>query len=78
MEKNYKITRGRTEIEVPHPGDSISFVSPAYGPGTYANVGSQIESAGLVTPTMAETASLVYQAFKMVQKKNQNFQILEN
>lgn len=60
--QDYKITRGRIEVEVPHQGDKLTFVWPIKGPETYANVKEQIESNGLVAPTMAQTVSLVYTA----------------
>ena len=61
--KQYQITRGRTTIEVPHNNNNITFVYEKYGPDTYAGVAESIEKADLARPTMAETASLVHQAF---------------
>jgi len=60
--EDYKITRGRVEVEVPHQNGRITFVSPAKGPETYADVQEQIMSEGLIAPTMAQTASLIYTA----------------
>ena len=60
--KDYKIIRGRIEIEVPHEDGKLTFVWPVKGPGTYANVKSQIEDAGLQAPTFAQLTSLVYTA----------------
>jgi len=57
------IKEGRTELIVPHNGKNLSFLHPAYGPDTYANVKSQIEQAGLTPPTMGQIASLVHSAF---------------
>lgn len=58
--KDYKITRARIEVEVPHQKGRVTFAYPAKGFGTYANVQKAIESDDLTAPTMAQTASLVY------------------
>jgi len=63
--QDYKITRkdnGVSEIEVSHQGGRITFVYPAKGPESYVNVHEQITGAGLIAPTMAQTASLVHTA----------------
>jgi len=65
-----KIEEGRTELTVNHQGRDLKFVYLTYFPGNYANVSDKIESAGLVTPTMAETASLVYGAFNSDDKSS--------
>src|SRR3989344_4475274 len=61
--QKYEIIRGRTEINVPHNDSYVKFVHPKYGPDTYANVKEAIEKDNLSTPTMAESASLLYEAF---------------
>lgn len=53
----------RTELTVSHNNNDLTFLHPAYGPDTYANVGLQIDQNGLARPTMAQTASLVHTAF---------------
>ena len=53
----------RTKLFAPHNGGDLVFLHPAYGPGTYANVGLAIRQDNLRKPTMAETASLVGAAF---------------
>ncbi len=58
-----QIIKGKTEIVVPHNEGVITFVYDEHGPGTYANVQSSIESAGLEAPTMAQTASLLHQMY---------------
>ena len=58
--QDYKITRGRIEVEVPHEDSNLTFVWPVKGPGTYVNVKTQIEDTGLQAPTMAQLTSLVY------------------
>ncbi|MDP1729032.1 MAG: hypothetical protein Q8L27_02405 [archaeon] len=60
--KHYKITRGRTELTIPHEKGEITFVSPARGPGNYLIVQEKIEEAGLIMPTFAQLVSLVYTA----------------
>ena len=58
-----RIKEGRTELTTFHNTSDLTFIHPAYGPDTYANVGTAIEQAGLARSTMAQTASLVYAAF---------------
>lgn len=53
----------RTKLFVPHSGGELTFSYPAYGLGTYANVGLAIKRDKLSRPTMAESASLVHAAF---------------
>ena len=53
----------RTQLIAPHNGGELTFLHPAYGPGTYGSVGLAIERANLKRPTMAETASLALAAF---------------
>lgn len=60
--QDYKITRGKVEVDVSHEDGKLTFVWPIRGPGTYANVKTQIEDSGLVAPTMAKLTSLVYTA----------------
>ena len=55
----------RTQLIAPHNGGELTFLYPAYGPNTYANVGLGIEQDQLKRPTMAETASLVHAAFNL-------------
>ena len=54
---------GRTELTVPHEGGELTVAHPQYL-GTRAQVETQMNEAGLRMPTSAETASLVYDAFK--------------
>ncbi len=61
--KSSRVREGRIELITEHEGNDLTFIYPVHGPNTYANVQSSIESAGLATPTMAETASLVHSAF---------------
>ena|SRR3989344_1210506 len=66
--KKYEIRR-RTEIEVPHRGDVITFIYDKHGPDTYSNVAESITNAGLDRPTMAETASFIHPAFQNDEKE---------
>src|SRR3989338_4017898 len=58
--QNLRIKEGRTELTTTHQGQDLTFVHPSYGPDTYANVGSQIEQAGLIRPTMSQITSLAH------------------
>jgi hypothetical protein len=61
----YKITRGETNIEVPHKHSSIIVPYKIFGPGNYVKVQKQIEDSPLnIKPsTMEGLSSLVYAAF---------------
>lgn len=69
-----KVKEGQTEL-VPQ-GTNLTFIHPYHGPGTYANVASSIEQAGLRTPTLTETASLVHAAFQSDNKYSQEIKEL--
>ena len=55
-------------MKVPHEGGELSFQYPSFK-GTYGNVAEQIDKAGLKRPNSAETASLVYDAWKTPEEK---------
>ncbi len=63
------IREGRTYLDAQSREGTISFVSPAFGPDNYVNVGNQIIEAGLESPTMAQTANLVYGAWENPKEK---------
>lgn len=63
-QKGLRAKEGRTELYAEHEGKDITFIYPAKGPGTFAQVGEQIDSDGLIRPTMAQTASLAYAAWQ--------------
>ena len=44
-------------------GRDLTFIHPHFGPDTYANVGSQIEQADLIRPTMSQITSLVHTSY---------------
>jgi len=71
-----RIEEGRTKLISTHNKGDLVFLHPVYGPNTYANVQGQIEKDGLVAPTLAETASLVYSAFNSDNKYSQEIQKL--
>ena len=50
--------------KIPHEGGELSFQYPAFGGDTYENVAKAIDKEGLLRPTSAQTASLVYDAFQ--------------
>ncbi len=58
-----KVKEGRTQLVATHQNKDLTFLHPAYGPDTYANVKEAIEQDNLKPATMAETASLVHSAF---------------
>lgn len=60
---------GRTKLYVSHLDTEIYFIYPAKGPDTYFNVREQILADNLKTPTMAETASLIYAAWQSPEEK---------
>lgn len=63
QDQGLEVVEQRTQLIAPHNGGKLTFLHPPYGHGTYANVGSGIETDKLKRPTMAETASLVYASF---------------
>src|SRR3989338_2088192 len=58
-----RIKEGRAELTVDHLGRDLTFIHPHFGPDTYANVGSQIEQAGLIRPTISEITSLAHTSY---------------
>ena len=65
------VEEGRTKLHSSHNGERLTFLHPPFGPNNYAVVGQKIEQAGLRRPPMAETASLVYNAFNSDDKYSQ-------
>lgn len=59
LKGNGKVRTGRTEIDVPHKGEIITFIYPLKGPNYHADIMSQVDSDGLLRPTTAQTFSLV-------------------
>jgi len=59
-----RIKENKTKLYVSHLGGEITFAHPNVGPETYVNVGTEISTQGLIRPSMAQTASLVYSAFR--------------
>jgi len=69
-----RVREGRTELDAPH-GDSVTtFIYPAFGSNTYANVGEAITQAGLARPTMTNTVNLVSAAFNSDDKHSKEIQ----
>ena len=58
-----KVTRNETLIEVPHLGSTLTAVHP-FLQGTYFQLADQIDAKQLQRPTMAQTASLIHDAYK--------------
>jgi len=69
IEKGLNIREGRTYLDTHSSKGTVSFVAPAFGHSAYAKVGQQITEAGLVLPTMEQTASLVYDAWQNPDEK---------
>jgi len=59
----------RTYLDVSHEGKTLTFVYPMAGPGTYAEVGKQIDSQGLARPTFVQIVSLVHSAWQNPENK---------
>ena len=59
-----KIREGRTEIDVPHLGKTLTFVLPLIGKGSHQNVMEQIGQQSLSRSTTAQTLSLLDLAFQ--------------
>jgi len=67
-------------ITITKNGKTTAFVHPAYGPGTFKNVMSQIDHASLLRPTTSQIVSLVYHSFQNqdVPKCKEVIKILKN
>lgn len=63
-QKGLRAKERMTELYAKHEGKDLTFIYPAKGPGTFAQVGEQIDSDRLIRPTMAQTASLAYSAWQ--------------
>lgn len=61
--RGFEVVEGRIKLIVPHKDGNLTFAHPSYGPGNYFDVKRAIESEGLTTPTMGETASFVHAGF---------------
>jgi len=59
LEGGGKIRIARTEIDIPHRGEIVTFVTPLVGPNNYPKVMGEIDSQGLLRPTTAQTFSLL-------------------
>ena len=70
---------GKSYLTVPHEGGKLTF---QYSPfrGTYGNVANEIDKAELKRPNSAETASLVYDAWKNPEERDSSeiIKILRN
>jgi hypothetical protein len=60
--------KGRMELTVPHERGEITFAYPEFGPGTYFDIGEEITKRGLARPTIAQTISLIYDAWQTPEK----------
>jgi len=67
--KGLKIREGKIYLDSQSKKGIVSFVSPAFGPGNYVNVGNSITEAGLEQPTMEQTVSLIYNAWQNPKEK---------
>lgn len=59
----------RATFTVDHLKGKLTFAYPIKGPGTYRDVGNQIDNDKLYRPTTAEIISLMYAAFKSKDNK---------
>jgi len=67
--KGLNIREGKTYLDAHSQKGEISFLHPAFGPGNYVNVGTQIRESGLEQPTMEQTAYLVCDAWQNPKEK---------
>ncbi len=62
---SFEVKGIKTEvIVVTEPGKQITFNTSPFGPGSYIEVGNEIDKAGLRRPTIKDTVSLVYSAMQ--------------
>jgi len=59
LKGNGKLRIGRTELDVPHLGKTLTFILPLIGPDYHMDAMAEIDSQGLYRPTTAEVLSLV-------------------
>jgi|GEM_PF-2678316 len=59
LKGNGQLRTGRTELDVPHLGKTLTFVLPLIGPNYHRDVMQGIDSQGLYRPTTAQIFSLV-------------------
>ena len=60
--KQYEIRKGRTEIDVSHEGERLTYSHPAFR-GNVPNLADKIEKAGLIKPTFGQTISIIHPAY---------------
>ena len=66
-----EVIEGKTYLKVPHESSFVKFQHPSFR-GTYGSVAEAIDKEGLKRPNSAETASLVYDAFKNPKGKHES------
>lgn len=71
MENKARVIRGRVEMIVPTGEREMSYVSPAFGPNNYQQVGQAILKQGLQVPTGDYTAPLVHAAYCVPEISNE-------
>ena len=59
LKGNGQLRIGRTELDVPHLGKTLTFMLPLIGPNYHENAMAEIDSQGLYRPTTAEVLSLL-------------------
>lgn len=62
--RGMEVEETRAYLHIPFKESKLSFIAPAFGPGTSAQVGNRILKAKLEQPTMEQTASLVHEAWQ--------------
>ena len=70
LKGNGQLRIGRTELDVPHLGKTLTFIIPLIGPDYHKDAMAEIDSQGLYRPTSAEVFSLVDLA---LQNKNEPY-----
>ncbi len=71
------VKHGRTELYVPSEQGTDTFIHPAVGPNTYAEVGREISKQRLKRPTFSQTSALVHKAFQQLKEDSKDVYALE-
>lgn len=69
-----RIRFGRTEMDFPHQGRTLTAVHPFYGPSNSRTLQSLISQAGYKEPTSAELTSFVHEYFSGAEPQAQEVQ----
>ncbi len=62
--KGLKVRERQTHLIVPHEDTELTFIHQSKQKGNYVDVRNNLESQDLLMPTIAQTVSLIYSAFR--------------